>query len=146
MKFDQTGPGGNVSHKVGTMVEPNGDPVLSSHSSLQDGVVLRWKHYLSATWLQGPWAVTFAQNYRRGYRDGNDLNGSPHQEPDEALYDVNVAFTGVKNLKLVIGVRNLFDKDPPIFIPTSNQFQGGYDVTQYDARARFVYVAASYKF
>lgn len=146
MKFDQTGPSGHVSQKVGTMVEPNGDPVLSSHSSLLDGVVLRWKHYLSATWSQGPWAVTLAQNYRRGYRDGNDLNGSPHQVPDEAIYDVNVAFTGVKNLKLAIGVRNLFDKDPPIFIPTSNQFQGGYDTTQYDARARFVYVAASYKF
>ncbi len=146
IQFDQTSPGGALSKKVGTMVEPDGTPVLSSHSSIQDGVVLRWKHYLSATWTQGPWAVTLAQNYRRGYRDGNDLNGSPHFVPDEAIYDANVAFTGVPNLKLAIGVRNLFDKDPPIFIPTSNQFQGGYDVTQYDPRARFVYFTASYKF
>jgi iron complex outermembrane recepter protein len=146
IQFDQTSPGGVLSQKIGTMVDADGNPVLSSHSSIQDGVVLRWKHYLSATWSQGPWALTFAQNYRRGYRDGNDLNGSPHFVPDEALYDANLAFTGVKNLKLAIGVRNLFDKDPPIFIPTSNQFQGGYDITQYDARARFVYFTAAYKF
>jgi iron complex outermembrane recepter protein len=146
IQFDQTSPGGALSKKVGTTVEPNGDPVLTSHSSIVDGVVLRWKHYLSATWTQGPWALTFAQNYRRGYQDGFDLNGSPHYVPDEAIYDANLAFTGVKNLKLAVGVRNLFDKDPPIFIPTSNQFQGGYDITQYDARARFVYFSASYKF
>jgi len=66
--------------------------------------------------------------------------------PAQALYDANLAFTGVKNLKLAVGVRNLFDKDPPMFIPTSNQFQAGYDITQYDPRGRFVYVTASYKF
>ncbi len=66
--------------------------------------------------------------------------------PSQALYDANVAYTGVKNLKLSLGVRNLFDKDPPMFIPTSNQFQAGYDITMYDPRGRFVYVTASYKF
>ena len=42
----------------------------------------------------------------------------------------NVAFNGIKNLKLAIGVKNLFDKDPPLFIPTSNQFQAGYDASR----------------
>jgi iron complex outermembrane recepter protein len=145
IKFDQTSPSGALSQKVGTIVDPNGDPVLST-SGVQDGVVLRWKHLLSATWTQGPWALTFAQNYYRGYRDGNDLDGNPHSVPDQALYDANVAFSGVKNLKLAVGVKNLFNKNPPIFIPTSNQFQGGYDVSQYDPRARFVYFSANYKF
>lgn len=146
IKFDQTSPGGVVSKKVGTMVDADGNPVLSSNTSVNDGVVLRWKHYLSGTWSQGPWAVTLAQNYYASYRDGNDLNGSPHYVPNQSIYDLNVAFTGVKNLTLAIGAKNLFDKDPPIFIPTSNQFQGGYDVTQYDPRGRFVYFTAAYKF
>jgi iron complex outermembrane receptor protein len=146
IKFDQTSPGGVVSHKVGTIVDPDGNPVLSTNTSVNDGVVLRWKHYLAATYSQGPWAMTVAQNFYKGYRDGNDLNGDPHRVPAQALYDANLAFTGVKNLKLAVGVRNLFDKDPPIFIPTSNQFQAGYDITQYDPRGRFVYVTASYKF
>ncbi len=146
IKFDQTSPGGVVSKKVGTMVDADGNPVLSSNTSVNDGVVLRWKHYLSGTWSQGPWAVTLAQNYYASYRDGNDLNGSPHYVPNQSIYDLNLAFTGVKNLTLAIGAKNLFDKDPPIFIPTSNQFQGGYDVTQYDPRGRFVYFTAAYKF
>ena len=54
--------------------------------------------------------------------------------------------TGVKNLTLAVGARNLFDKNPPIYVPVSNQFQAGYDISQYDPRARFVYLAANYKF
>ena len=147
IKFDQTSPSGVLSRKVGTMVEPDGTPVLSTNSDVVgDGVVLRWKHYLAATWSQGPWAFTFAQNFYKGYRDGNDLNGDPHRITDQAIYDAQVAFYGIKNLKLALGVKNMFDRDPPIFIPSGNQFQGGYDPTQYDPRARFVYVSASYKF
>jgi iron complex outermembrane recepter protein len=145
IQFDQTSPGGTVSRKVGTMVEPNGTPVLSTNAN-NDGVVLRWKHYLSATWTQGPWSFTLAQNFYKGYRDGDDLNGNPHRVPDQDLYDLQVGYTGVRNLKLALGVRNLFDKDPPIYIPTSNQFQAGYDISLYDPRARTVYLSAAYKF
>ena len=144
-KFDQTSPGGAVSHKVGTIVDDNGDPVLSSNA-VQDGVVLRWKHYLSATYSQGPWAFTLAQNFYKGYRDGNDLNGDEHRVPDQTIWDANVMYTWNKSLRLALGVKNLFDKDPPIYIPTSNQFQAGYDISLYDPRARFVYLTASYKF
>ncbi|MBL8324308.1 MAG: TonB-dependent receptor [Rubrivivax sp.] len=147
IQFDQTSPGGATSRKVGTIVEgANGDPVLSTNASIVDGVVLRWKHYLSATWSTGAWAVTFAQNYYHGYRDGNDLNGNEHRVPAQSIYDAQVAFTGIKNLKVALGARNVFDKDPPLFIPTSNQFQAGYDITQYDPRGRVVYLSASLKF
>lgn len=147
IQFDQTSPGGAVSRKVGTLVEgPNGDPVLSTASGVNDGVVLRWKHYLSATWTAGPWALTLAQNYYRGYRDGNDLDGNEHRVPGQFIYDAQLAFTGIGNLKLALGARNLFDKDPPLFIPTSNQFQAGYDITLYDPRGRVVYLNASFRF
>ena len=145
IQFDQTSPGGAISRKVGTMVEQDGTPVLSTNAN-NDGVVLRWKHHLSATWTQGPWAFTLAQNFYKGYRDGDDLNGNPHRVPDQALYDLQVGYTGIRNLKLALGVRNLFDKDPPLYIPTSNQFQAGYDISLYDPRARFVYLSAAYKF
>jgi iron complex outermembrane receptor protein len=144
IQFDQTSPGGAVSHKVARMVDDNGDPVLSTNTSANDGVVLRWKHRLEGTWSQGPWAFTLAQNYYKGYRDGNDLNGNEHHVPSQAIYDGQVAFTGVKNLTLALGARNLFDKDPPLFIPTSNQFQAGYDITMYDPRGRVVYLTGAY--
>ena len=143
-RYDQTSPGGVLSHKVGTIVDPAGDPVLDADGG---GVVLRWKHILSATWSQGPWAMTFAQNFYSGYETGNrQIDGERNFISDQATYDAQVAFSGVKGLKLALGVKNLFNKNPPIFVPVSNQFQAGYDITQYDPRARFVYVSANYKF
>lgn len=143
-KFDQTSPGGDVSHKVGTQVDSTGTPVIGAQNG---GVVLRWKHQLSATWTQGSWATTVVQNYRNGYRVGNDLNDNPVRISSEATYDANLTFKGIKNLTLALGVKNLFDKQPdPIGSPVSNQFQAGYDIYQYDPRGRFVYMNAGYKF
>lgn len=144
IKFDQVSPAGTISRKVGTLVEANGNPVIDADSG---GVILRWKHRLSATYTQGPWGVTLAQNFYKGYRTGNrQIDGEPHFVPDQALYDLFVSYTGVKNLRLGLGVKNLLDKNPPIFVPVSNQFQAGYDITQYDPRARMVFVSAAYKF
>ena len=126
------------------MVEANGDPVLGADDG---GVILRWKHRLSATWGISAWSFTLAQNFYKGYRTGDRaVDGEPHHVPDQSTFDANVSFTGIKNVKLALGVRNLTDKNPPIFVPVSNQFQAGYDVTQYDTRSRFVYLTANYKF
>lgn len=144
IKFDQVSPSGAISRKVGTIVEPNGDPVIDADSG---GVILRWKHRLSATYTTGPWAVTLAQNFYTGYRTGDrQIDGEQHFVGDQAIYDLAVTYTGIKNLRLGLGVKNLMDKNPPIFVPVSNQFQGGYDINQYDPRARTVFLAANYKF
>lgn len=143
-KFDETTPSGGFSRKVGTIVDANGDPVLGADSG---GVVLRWKHALTLGWTQGPFIATLTQNYARGYEAGNrQIDGERHFMPAQTLYDVYFAFTGVKNFKLAVGAKNVFDKSPAIFVPSSNQFQAGYDITQYDPRARFVYVTAAFKF
>ena len=143
IKFDETTPSGAISHKVGTIVDSTGAPVAGADSG---GVVLRWKHVLTATVTEGPWSLTMTQNYARGYEAGYDLNGDRHFMPEVATYDANIAFTGVKNLRLALGARNLFDKQPYVFTPASNQFQAGYDIAQYDPRGRFIYVTAGYKF
>nr|WP_315211745.1 TonB-dependent receptor [uncultured Duganella sp.] len=143
-KFDQTSPGGQVSHKVGTIVDSTGTPVIGAQNG---GVILNWKHQLSATWSQGPWATTLIQNYRDGYEVGHDLNDNPVHIRSEAIYDANVTYKGFKNVTLALGVKNMFDKQPdPIGSPVTNQFQAGYDINQYDPRGRFVYVTAGYKF
>jgi iron complex outermembrane recepter protein len=144
IKYDQTSPGGTISRKVGTMVEADGTPVLEADGG---GVVLRWKHRLSATYGIGAWGITVAQNYYTGYRTGDrQIDGQPNFVPNQALYDMNVSYTGIKKLRLAVGVRNLTDKNPPIYVPASNQFQAGYDISLYDARARFVYGSVNYKF
>ena len=142
-RFDQSTPGADVSHKVGTLVDADGNPVIGAQNG---GVILRWKHVLTGTWATGPWALTVAQNFYQGYEDGHDLNDNRHFIPSQALYDAQVAFTGIKNLKLAAGAKNIFDKSPPLFIPASNQFQAGFDISQYDPRGRVVYLTANYKF
>ncbi len=142
-KFDQVSPGGVTSHKVGRIVDDNGDPVLGAQ---EGGVVLRWKHQLAASLSAGEWTTTLVQNFYKGYRDGNDLEGNPHRVPSRATYDAQVAYSGIRSMTLAVGVKNIFDSNPPAFIPVSNQFQTGYDASLYDPRSRFVYVNASYRF
>jgi iron complex outermembrane recepter protein len=145
LKFDETTPSGAISHRVGTIVDPAGNPVSGADNG---GVVLRWKHALTGTYSTGAWAFTATQNFASGYEAGrNAIDNDRNFIPSFSTYDANITYTGIKNLRLAIGARNLFDKNPPgVFTPVSNQFQGGYDVTQYDPRGRFVYVAAGYKF
>lgn len=143
-QFDQTSPGGDISHKVGTLVDSAGNPVLGAQNG---GVVLRWKHTLATTWSKDKWTATVIQNFSSRYEAGH------RYEDDErtfiganATYDLNVTYKPIKPLTLTVGVRNLFDKQPEIFVPVSNQFQYGYDINQYDPRGRFLYVNASYRF
>ena len=109
-------------------------------------MILRWKHTLTGTWTTGSWAFTGTQNYARGYQAGDRDDGEQNFMPALITYDANIAFTGIPKLRLALGARNLFDKQPATFTPASNQFQAGYDISQYDPRGRFVYVSAGYKF
>ena len=142
-QFDQTSPGGDISHKVGTLVDAAGNPVLGAQNG---GVVLRWKHTLAGTWSKDKWTATLIQNYSSRYEAGWDLNDQRTFVGAQATYDLNVTYKPIKPLTLAVGVRNLFDKQPSIFVPVSNQFQYGYDINQYDPRGRFLYVNATYRF
>lgn len=142
--YDQTSPGGELSHKVGTVVDGAGNPVLGAD---QGGVVLRWKHVLSGTWSKGPWAITLTQNYSSRYETGRrQVDDVRNFIGAQSLYDTNISYKPLKELTLNFGVRNLFDKQPGVFVPVSNQFQSGYDINQYDPRGRFIYASAGYTF
>jgi iron complex outermembrane receptor protein len=142
-QFDQTSPGGGVSHKVGTLVDGQGNPVLGADNG---GVIMRWKHTLSGTWSKDQWTATLIQNYSSRYEAGWREDGERSFVGANATYDANVTYKPIKPLTLTLGVRNLFDKQPAIFVPVSNQFQYGYDINQYDPRGRFLYVNAAYRF
>ena len=144
-KANETSPSGMVSKKVGTMVEPDGStPVIGADSG---GVIVRWKHLASTSYTTGPWKVTLSQNYYSGYRTGpRAWDDEPHYVKAQSTYDIQGSYTGVKNLKLTAGVKNLADKSPPMYVPVSNQFAAGYDISMYDPRSRFVYLSANYKF
>jgi iron complex outermembrane receptor protein len=51
----------------------------------------------------------------------------------------------MKGLTLTAGVRNLFDKEPPLSYQ-SGHFQAGYDPRYTDPTGRTAYVRATYDF
>ena len=120
--------------------------VSNNLNSPLTGTLPRWKHYASLTWDSGPWMASIAQSYQSGYTDVNtDLDGNERRVSSMSLFDVQGSYTGIKNLTLTLGVKNVFDTNPP----ATNQrisFQAGYDPQVYDARARFVYGSIRYAF
>ena len=142
-KADLTWPNGLVEHNIGALVDPNGNTLTLPGN----GVIVRYKHNLALNWSNPSFGATLVQNYYTGYRTGNDqVDGAPHYVSSFTTYDLQGQYTGLKNVKIVLGVKNLFDKDPNLVIPTANFFQFGYDPSIYDPRARFYYGRLTFSF
>jgi len=127
---------------------------IDAASAQASGLVNRWRHHLSLTWERGPWEVTVAQNWQKGYPDilGNiqelvEPDATPRRVGSYETYDLQAAYSGFKAVRVVLGVRNLFDRDPP-FTNTGGRasFQAGYDPQYGDPRGRFVYARANWSF
>ncbi|HEY9104699.1 TonB-dependent receptor domain-containing protein, partial [Chitinimonas sp.] len=116
------------------------------------GAAPRWRHTLTGNWARGVWGFSVTQNFTAGYRDF--IDGTQKDNPDyqkdrrvasNTTVDILGTWRGVKNLDLALGVKNLFDRDPPSSRTTQN-FQFGYDATLTDPRGRIYYLTAKYKF
>lgn len=136
-KFDVQGPDGSYTSSLDQALNASG------------GVVVRWKHNASVTWENGPYGVSLLQNYQKAYTDALASQVARTSTPTKVdayqTFDLQLTYAGIKNTKLALGVKNLFDRDPPYTNLTSN-FLGGYDVSYADPRGRFLYVNASYTF
>ena len=111
-----------------------------------DQVIQRWRHVLSFNYDFGPLAATLQQTYYRGYRDQNPMpDGSDRHVEAYQLWDLTGSYQITKALKLRGGVKNLFDRNPPV----SNQiysFLAGYDPNYTDPRGRSLYASLQYSF
>jgi iron complex outermembrane receptor protein len=135
-KADLLWPNGVLEHSIATLVDPNGNTLTLPGN----GVILRYKHNLSLGWSNSVFGASITQNYYTGYRTANNqIDNEPHRVSDFTTYDVQGYWVATKNIKLTAGVKNVFDKDPHLVIPTANFFQAGYDPSIYDPRARFWY-------
>ena len=120
--------------------------VSNSFQASATGITPRWKSYAALNWDYGPWSATLGNTYQSSYIDVNqDVNGDLRRVGAMSLWDLQGTYTGFKNLSLTLGVKNLMDQNPP-FTNSLLTFQGGYDPSYYDARARFVYGSIKYSF
>ena len=137
IKYDIQNPDGSFSPTVGNLEQ-----------STTGGVIPRVKTYQSATWSSGPWDLTAAMNWQSSYWDVPGSREDPVVPRHVGAYetfDLQGSYSGVKNLRVTLGVKNLLDRIPPY----SNQgfsFQSGYDPQYADPRGRAFYLRANYAF
>jgi iron complex outermembrane receptor protein len=106
-----------------------------------NGAVPMWRHLLSLDWSRGPWSATLTQNVVASYTDAS----GDRQVGSVETYDLVGQWAGFKGLQLTLGIKNLFDRDPP----ASNQgqtFQVGYDPRYGDPMGRTFFGRISYLF
>jgi iron complex outermembrane receptor protein len=116
---------------------------LGSFTS-DNGAITRWRHILSINYSSGPWAATLSQNFVLGYHD--DTSGGNVRDVGNAeTYDLQALWTGIKNLTLTLGVRNVLDRDPPQSAQAQT-FQVGYDPRYGDPFGRTYYGKITYSF
>ncbi|HEY8877630.1 MAG TPA: TonB-dependent receptor [Roseateles sp.] len=118
---------------------------------------LRWKHSLSVSYEEGPWGVGMIQRWRAGYKDAQlpgVANGSitpPQWQPNVAkyvTYDANITYSGIKNMGLTFGIKNLLNDDPPFSAAYDGNTGAGssWEPRVADPRGRSYTLTARYKF
>ena len=65
--------------------------------------------------------------------------------PSYTTFDGYGSWQAIKGLTLTAGVRNLFDRDPPLSYQTT-AFQSGYDPRYADPMGRTFYLRGTYNF
>jgi iron complex outermembrane receptor protein len=122
-----------------------------------------FRHVLraSSSFEQAQWTHTLSASYRNGYTDKEQsaddcaviVAGQPGecygitlQVPSYTTFDLQTAYRPLKNLEIIGGVINLFDREPPFTLRNTGSHQVGYNPSYSSALGRQFYVSASYKF
>lgn len=107
--------------------------------------VFKWQHVVGVNHKMNNWSTQLTVYNKSGYRD-QDNGQTPIDDVGEyMLTNLSTTYTGIKNLSLTAGIKNLLDVEPP-FTQQATTFQKGYDPRYTDAIGRSVFLRASYKF
>jgi iron complex outermembrane recepter protein len=137
-------------------MQPDGftyESAVGRNAASVPGPFPRWKHYAALDWQYGAWGATLAQTFQSGYEDTNDFSDFPPSRPPPLprsvssyeVWDLQARYSGFTNTRIVVGVRNLFGRDPP-FTNQPFTYQAGYDPKYADPRGRTFYASVSYAF
>jgi len=133
---------------------PFGPNLVGTHS--RGNIPLRWKNTAVFTYNYDDFIHTFTQIFRSGY-DDETPPGVASGEANPPLYDDSVDsylvynysmnYTGFENIELIMGIKNLLDRDPP-FTAHQNDFSPGaaFDPRVADPRGRAYTVQFNYNF
>ena len=103
--------------------------------------IFRWQHSATVNWTLNKFGAGLSANYKSGYTDQTPTNWVPSY----TTFDTYGSYEFGKGFSVTAGVRNLFDRDPPLSYQTT-VFQAGYDPRFTDPTGRAYYVRASYNY
>ena len=109
------------------------------------GPVFQWQHNASMNWVSGAYGAGLAAHYKSGYTDSADAPDAGFKVASYTTIDAFGSWTAPKGFGVTVGVRNLFDRAPPLSYQTQT-FQAGYDPRYTDPTGRTYYLRGSYKF
>jgi iron complex outermembrane receptor protein len=118
---------------------------------------LKWKHTAYASYRKGNWSGMLQNLYRHGYSDqvlpgvASGRVTPPQFDPKVdaySIFNVSATYTGIRNLSLTAGIKNLFDKDPPFAVTYDSNTGAGssWEPRVADPRGRSLTLMANYKF
>jgi iron complex outermembrane receptor protein len=92
----------------------------------------------------GPFSTNIAFNYTHHFKQSTSASATAAENISSlTTMDAQVAYSGIKNLKLFIGGRNLGDRQPPVAIA---EISTVYLFEQHSLRGRYWYAGLNYNF
>ncbi|MGX4640853.1 TonB-dependent receptor domain-containing protein [Massilia sp. SYSU DXS3249] len=118
---------------------------------------LKWKHTAYVTAKRGDWSGLLQNVYRSGYKDqvlpgvasGRVVPSNYDPKVDAySIFNASVSYSGIKNLTLTAGIKNLLDEDPPFAITYDSNSGAGssWEPRVADPRGRAFTLTANYRF
>jgi iron complex outermembrane receptor protein len=110
-----------------------------------DGVIFRWQNTMNLSWSKDKFGAGLTARYKSGYLDQENEEVENHRVASYTTVDGYGSWQAIKGLTLTVGVRNMFDRDPPLSYQ-SGTFQAGYDPRYADPMGRTFYARGTYNF
>ena len=133
-------------------IEPGGiwyNPVGNYNANF-GGPVQRFRQVFNLGWEYAAWNANLAYLYSSGYTDQNPSSiPAPYNDNTvgaTSTINLAVGYTGIKGLKLSLGVINLFDSDPPYSNQTARFQARAYDDRFASPLGRTWVLGARYEF
>jgi iron complex outermembrane receptor protein len=142
-KFDINGTY-TIDYKQSSVDDPTLVNYVGQRGSV--GAISRWRHYAQLDWNRGGWGATLAQTFQNGYTEPSDVDDSGERRVGSySIWDLQGRYTGFKNTTLALGIKNLFNQEPP---PSTQRqtFIVGYDPSYGDPRGLMWYGSVRYTF
>ena len=121
------------------------DGAIQDNIGVYNGTV-RWRHNAALRWSRAATSLTLSQRYSGGYVDQNGV-AAQYQRKVAAYssWTLTGSYTGVSNVTLSAGIKNLLNTAPPFSNQGINP-QTGYDPRFTDPVGRAFYLRAAYQF